>query len=243
MVPASRRLALECRDCMLISLTHRFVFVANVKTASTSIEAALRPYAEIAISETRFGKHIGLAEIEKRFDFIFRKQPLDSFFVFAVLRDPVDMLVSVYASHHKPEFIGQPHYTGGLSFDEFLEIFRRKQSWQLVPQAQRLKDRTGRLRMDYLIDFDSLEAQFQEVLSLIGLPPTTLPAYNESPDVFSPENVSPEARRTIVETYRRDIRLRRFMTGRRLRAPEPSIAPKDAATAQGPQGTAAETGR
>jgi hypothetical protein len=214
---------------MLISLSHRFVFVANVKTASTSIEAALRPYAEIAISETRFGKHIGLAEIEKRFDFIFRKQPLDSFFVFAVLRDPVDMLVSVYASHHKPEFLGQPHYTGGLSFDQFLEIFRRKQSWQLVPQAQRLKDRTGRLRMDYLIDFGRLEPQFQEVLSLIGLPPTPLPAYNESPDVMSPEDVSPEARKAIAEAYRRDIRLRRVMTGRWLRAPVPASGAEAAA--------------
>jgi hypothetical protein len=230
---------------MLISLSHRFVFVANVKTASTSIEAALRPHAEIAISETRFGKHIGLAEIEKRFDFIFRKQPLDSFFVFAVVRDPVDMLVSVYASHHKPEFVGQSHYTGGLSFDEFLEVFRRKQSWQLVPQVQRLKDRSGRLRLDYLIDFDRLEAQFQEVVSLLGLPPTPLPAYNESPDVLSPQDVSPEARKSIAEAYRRDIRIRRIMSGRWLRAPDPATAPDVAATAPlaGPDGATAEAGR
>lgn len=210
---------------MLISLSHRFVFVANVKTASTSIEAALRPHAEIAISDTRFGKHIGLAEIERRFDFIFKRQPLSSFFVFAVVRDPVDMLVSVYSSHHKPEFKGYRHYTGDLTFDQFLETFRKRQSWQLIPQAQRLRDRTGRLRMDYVIDFDRLDAQFQEVLSLIGLPPTPLPSFNESPDVMSPADVPPETRAHIAEAYRRDYRIRRMMSGRRLRAPEAEAKP------------------
>ncbi|MFN6953659.1 MAG: sulfotransferase family 2 domain-containing protein [Acetobacteraceae bacterium] len=210
---------------MLISLSHRFVFVANVKTASTSIEAALRPYTEIAISETRFGKHIGLAEIEKRFDFIFRKQPLSSFFVFAVVRDPVDMLVSVYSSHHKPEFKGERHYTGDLTFDQFLETFRQRQSWQLVPQAQRLRDRTGRLHMDYIIDFDRLPAQFDEVLSLIGLPPTALPTFNESPDVMSVADVPAETRARIAEDYKRDYRILRLMAGRWLRAPEPGTGP------------------
>lgn len=212
-------------DYMLISLSHRFVFVANVKTASTSIESALRPYAEIAISETRFGKHIGLAEIERRFDFIFKREPLAGFFVFAVVREPLDMLVSVYASHHKPEFKGERHYTGNLSFDEFLDTFRKRQSWQLIPQAQRLRDRSGRLRLDYVIDFDRLDAQFADVLSLIGLPPTPLPTFNESPDVFSPADVPAETRARIAEDYRRDRRIRRVMSGRWLRAPEPGATP------------------
>jgi hypothetical protein len=204
---------------MLISLSHRFVFVANVKTASTSIEAALRPHAEIAISETRFGKHIGLAEIEKRFDFIFKKLPLSQFFTFAVVRDPVDMLVSVYSSHHKPEFKGERHYTGDLTFEQFLDRFRERQSWQLTPQVQRMRDRTGRLRMDYVIDFSHLDAQFREVLSLLRLPPTPLPSFNESPDVISAADILPETRARIAREYRRDALVRRLMSGRWLRAP------------------------
>lgn len=214
---------------MLISLSHRFVFIANVKTASTSIEAALRPYADIAISETRFGKHIGLAEIEKRFDFVFKKQPLSQFFVFAVVRDPVDMLVSVYSSHHKAEFKGERHYTGDLTFDQFLETFRKRQSWQLIPQVQRLRDKTGRLQVDYVIDFDRLAAQFDETLSLIGLPPTPLPVFNESPDVMSSSDVPAETRARIAEDYRRDIRIRRVMSGRWLRAPAAPASPDAAA--------------
>lgn len=203
---------------MLISLSHRFLFVANVKTASSSIEAALRPFAEIAISETRFGKHIGFAEIEERFDFIFRKEPLANFFKFAVVRDPLDMLISLYASHQKPDFIGQPHYTGGLSFEEFLDRFRARQSWQLAPQASRLADRQGRLRMNYLIDFDRLEEQFAEVLRLIGLPEIALPRHNESPDVITPADVPPALRRQIAQEYRQDRRIKRTLAGRLLRA-------------------------
>ena len=219
---------------MLISLSHRFLFVANVKTASSSIEAALRPFAEIAISETRFGKHIGFAEIEERFDFIFRKEPLANFFKFAVVRDPLDMLISLYASHQKPAFEGKPHYTGGLSFAEFLPLFRARQSWQLAPQASRLADRQGRMRMDYLIDFDRLEEQFAEVLRLIGLPEIALPRHNESPDVITPADVPPALRRQIAQEYRQDRRIKRTLTGRLLRpaaAARPSGASDTEATA------------
>lgn len=220
MLPGPAPAALEPTARMLISLSRRFVFVANVKTASTSIEAALRPHAEIAISETRFGKHSGLAEIQDRFGFIFRKQPLESFFTFAVVREPLDMLVSVYSSHHKPEFKGERHYTGDLSFDEFLEAFRKRQSWQLVPQAQRLRDKTGQIRMDYVIDFDRLDTQFAEVVALLGLPPTPLPTHNESPDVLSPAEVPEPTQAAIAEHYKRDRRIRRVLSGRWLRAPE-----------------------
>jgi hypothetical protein len=202
---------------MLISLSYRFLFVANVKTASSSIEAALRPFAEIAISETRFGKHIGFAEIEERFDFIFRKEPLANFFKFAVVRDPLDMLISLYASHQKPAFEGKPHYTGGISFTEFLPLFRARQSWQLAPQASRLTDRQGRMRMDYLIDFDRLEEQFAEVLRLIGLPEIQLPRHNESPDVITRADIPPAIRQQIAQEYRQDRRIKRTLTGRLLR--------------------------
>lgn len=232
--PSERGPQWESDDRMLISLSHSFVFVANVKTASTSIEAALRPHAEIAISETRFGKHIGLAEIEKRFDFIFAKQPLNRFFVFAVVRDPVDMLISVYSSHHKPEFKGERHYTGDLTFDQFLERFRERQSWQLIPQVQRLQDKTGRFRMDYVIDFSCLDAQFQEVLSLIGVPPTPLPTFNESPDVMSAADVPAETIARIAEDYRRDARVRRVLSGRWLRAPEAKASPDAVAALEAP---------
>lgn len=52
---------------MLISLRKKFIFVANLKTASTAIEKQLRSVCEVAILQTRFGKHHGLDEIEKRF--------------------------------------------------------------------------------------------------------------------------------------------------------------------------------
>lgn len=146
-----------------------------------------------------------------------------------MVRDPVDMLVSVYSSHHKPEFKGERHYTGDLTFDQFLESFRQRQSWQLIPQVQRLRDKTGRVQLDYVIDFDHLEAQFAEVLSLIGLPPTPLPTFNESPDVMSATGVPAETRARIAEDYRKDIRIRRLMSGRWLRAPAAPANPDAAA--------------
>lgn len=204
---------------MLISLSKRFVFVANVKTASTSIEAVLRPHADIAISETRFGKHIGIAEMEDRFAFVFKREPLQRFFIFAVIRDPVDLMVSLYSSHHKPEFKGAPNYTGDKSFDEFLADFRTRESWQLRPQIDRLRNKSGRVLVDYLIDFDRLDSQFAKVLALLGLPKARLPAFNESPDVMSARDVPPATRALIEDLYKRDRRLHRLKTGQWLRDP------------------------
>jgi hypothetical protein len=44
-------------------------------------------------------------------------------FVFGVIRDPVDYVVSLYNSQQKPAFIGHPNYTGDISFEIFWDTW------------------------------------------------------------------------------------------------------------------------
>src|ERR1700744_2290110 len=105
---------------MLLSFSHKFIFVANLKSASTAIESAIGGKAEIKLSATKFGKHDGLSAISNKFAWIKRYVPYEEFFVFGVIRDPAAYLLSLYTSHQKPAFDGKQQSTKGLSFDEFL---------------------------------------------------------------------------------------------------------------------------
>ena len=71
---------------MLISLSKRFIFVANLKTASTAIEQALSPYSEISLNRAEWGKHSSLANIQAQFAWIFDIVKFEDFVIFGVIR-------------------------------------------------------------------------------------------------------------------------------------------------------------
>jgi len=191
---------------MLLSLSHKFVFVANLKSASSAIEAAIGTHAEIRLIQTRFGKHDGLSAISQRFAWVQRYVPYDEFFVFGVIRDPVDYLLSLYNSHQKPYFDGKRPSTKGLSFDFFLEEWCQR-SWQARPQFQRFTDEHGRFRMDHLIALDRLSDEFAGVCKHIGIDAAQLGHVNASPAVLNRAELTPAQIEKVQERYKDDYEL------------------------------------
>jgi len=188
---------------MLLSLSHKFVFVANLKSASSAIEVALGPKAEVRITETRFGKHDSLSVISQKFAWVKRYVPYDEFRVFAVLRDPADYLLSLYNSHNKAGFDGKPHSTKGLSFDRFLYEWCER-SWQARPQHLRFIDEHGRFKLSHLIRFDNLETEFGQVCGSLGLGKIDLGRRNSSPAILRREDLSAAQIAHIRERYAED---------------------------------------
>lgn len=155
---------------MLISLDYKFIFVANLKTASTSIETALRPYADIALVESQFEKHAPLAEIERRFCWVFDLIPRDQLLIFGVVRDPVDYVLSIYNSHADPKFADSPNLsTRGLGFNEFRARWAEENVDQLLPQYARFVGRDGSLGLNYAISYGSLPEEFRVVTDRLGI--------------------------------------------------------------------------
>lgn len=198
---------------MLISLKHRFIFVANLKTASSSIEICLRPFCEIAIPQTTYGKHLTLAQMEARFSWIFEHVKRQDFFVFGVLRDPVDYVISIYNSHQKKEFIGFPHYTGDKSFEEFYESWTARQSWQMQPQSRRFVDINGDMSVDYLLDYNSLNDQWMNFCLVLGVPASTLGHHNLSPQGLSRNDLPDRMIDRIYGDFEEDDACLRFCAG------------------------------
>ena len=176
---------------MLLSLSHKFIFVANVKTASTSIEATLAPFAEIRLRKTEVGKHSPLTMISRRFEWVQRYIPYDELFVFGVIRDPVDHMLSLYNAHSREVLKGTAVPTRDMDFDTFLNVWC-KDNWQAEPQSRRFVDRNGRFAMSHLVDYDKLTGEFGQVCAHLKLGNVTLKHLNISPENISRDQLTPE---------------------------------------------------
>jgi len=189
---------------VLISYSRKFIFLANVKTASTSVEAALAPLAEIAVCETRLGKHATLVQVERWFRWMFKRMPLDEYFIFGTMRDPVDQMRSLYNFHQGKRFLGKPHSTVGVPFEEFAEGWIER-SWQTRQQCAifRLNDSH---RVDAVLRFENLQADFDAVCAHLGIPRLgPLEHKLRSSQHMADKDIPPAARSRIKEHFAEDI--------------------------------------
>lgn len=193
---------------VLLSLSNKFLFVANLKTASSSIERALAARAEIAISKTQFGKHDRLSVISKKFDWVRKYVAYEDFFVFGVIREPIDWLLSLYNSHQKSGFDGKGNSTKGITFSEFLNSGARLRP-QMVPQHLKFVDEHKRFRVNHLIDYAQLETEFPQICEKLGLGMIPLPEINRSPQVVTRDQLSAADIGKIEVEYAEDYELLR----------------------------------
>lgn len=187
---------------MLISLSHRFIFVANLKSASSSIERALAPHADFRATKTLWGKHDSLSMISKKFRWIKKYVPPQDFFIFGVMRDPVDFILSLYNFHTRSTFDGKKHSSKGVEFEAFWTGWCTR-SWQAKPQHLRFIDRYRQFQVSHIIEMSELEAEFPKICSRLGVN-QTLPKLNVSPVVISREDLRPEQIAEIRERYAAD---------------------------------------
>lgn len=185
---------------MLLSLKHRFLFVHIAKTGGTSVRAALQglrwrdPWYlaaflcsrlsglsghRIATKLPRHAKAVAARELLPREFF-------DSLFKFAFVRNPWDLQVSSFHYIRRE----RPHYLGGHNeFEGFLR-------WKLDPERpyQYHVDTSIELQSDYLVDlhgkvivdfigrYESLEQDFAEACRRIGIAQPSLPHQRQATD-------------------------------------------------------------
>lgn len=160
---------------MLISLSRKFIVVASPTAACSALEAALRPHAEIALSDPRRGAHLGLAEIQAGFPWVFRQVPLEAFRLVTALAHPADMLAELHAARHAPGGAAEEHGDLPDEVTAFYAALRARQDWRLRPQADRLRA-AGKARPEpELLAASDLPAGFARLCARLGLPEAALP--------------------------------------------------------------------
>ncbi len=167
---------------MLIGVKKRFVFVANSKTASTSIEKALISDAEINRGGSPQRKHITMAQALRIYDFLF-DQPAygpETFFKFGVMRDPMDWIQSWFR-FRKGNKVANP-LPPDLTFEEFWQ----NRDWNIQRadgskflQRGYFTDKAGRSIVDVIIPYHDITSHFAKIAEVLDVQ-NALPRSNVS---------------------------------------------------------------
>lgn len=191
---------------MLLSLNKKFLFIANLKTASTSIERVLSPHCELRLTQANYGKHQTFVEVAERFHWLLSVANIEDIFIFGVIRDPADFVLSLYNSHKREQFKDNAKlYTGDMDFAQFLSQWVPKNADQLKNQYVRFISAEGRLITNLLISYDKLTEGLQIVADKIGVRELTkLPKANASPQGIARKDITKEQLDWIEQRFRKD---------------------------------------
>lgn len=204
---------------MLISHKHEFIFVHIPKTAGASIAKTLLPlcgnpwelYTNKALRRLKLPKiaawdakpyrdHIHAYELVD----ILGREHFDSYFSFAVVRNPWDWQVSFYSYILRQTRHFQHEIVKGLgSFDSYVRWrcehdVKFQQDYIYSPQGEQL--------VDYVARFENLAHDFDEILNTIGIS-ASLMKVNVSNTKPYQSFYTDETRRLVAEAFAPDIEL------------------------------------
>lgn len=188
---------------MLIGVRKKFVFIANSKTASTSIESALSVFAEIRPIGSPAIKHMSWINVRKEYAFLFdqKAHKPETFFRFGVIREPASWIVSWfnYRSGNQRVLSRLPP---GLSFEAFwggTDWIKKKN------QKGQFTDVDGKCRFDLIIPLEKLDMAFPIVTQCLLKRAVPLKKENISVrKLVSRDKLDPAIVDSINEYYRED---------------------------------------
>lgn len=176
---------------MLISESHRFLFVHVQKTAGTSVTQLLAPYAlpspagRLRRTASDFGlvrnwrrHHFRIHAPLRRAERILPRDVFESMFKFGFVRNPWDRLVSWYVYIFKET--GHRRHArvqGRGGFEAFVHAelaHPRRSQWWMVAR------RDGELGLDFVGRFENLEDDMSSICRRLSIPCQPLPRANIS---------------------------------------------------------------
>lgn len=174
-----------------------FIFVHINKTAGTSIGKAVGLPVKHHLTAREVIAKIG-------------QDKWDEAFKFTLIRNPWDKTVSLYEYRrrkNKTEIA-----TRGIDFSEWVRMthgtekngfyYDNPKSFQ--PQVDWLKDTDGRISIDFIGRFESINEDFNKIKEVIGLE-TGLPYLNASKRIGYQSYYDDKTRRIVADWFREDI--------------------------------------
>lgn len=191
---------------MQIGFGKKFIFVANTKTASTSIEAALMRYSDIVRAGDPRRKHISLYEGLRTYPVVFNNphhRP-EAYFKFGVMRDPIDWICSWYR-YRSSNQVESP-LPRNMSFAEFWQQADwniRYANGQKHLQNSMFTAPDGSLLADVVIPYPKVGEMFAEICHLLKveapLPRRNVSQRTDTGDI--PDSLLAEMRAFYSEDY------------------------------------------
>ncbi len=184
---------------MIISNKYKFVFVHIWKTGGTSIRAALEKYADFSSEEGSAEQHLKASEIKKDY---FKENDWDNYFSFAVSRNPYDWVVSVY--HYITQNKENSRHKEVKDMGSFREFIKKEMRKDKTSQKDFITDDDGKLLVNFVLKFENVEKDFEEVCRKIGIK-EKLPHMNKSSRRDYKEYYDEETKRLVEGCFKEDL--------------------------------------
>ena len=202
---------------MLISKKYNFIFIHIYKNAGISITDALLPFAASRWQQRKarllrrfhmstesavqpFRVHIAASEVIGTMG----REKFDSFFSFAIVRNPWDWQVSLYNFILKDS--SNHHHKLVRSLGNFDTYIRWRCAEGVAFQKDFIYSADGELLVDFVGRYESLEADFATVCSRLGIS-TFLPKFNVSNTKPYQQFYTEETKQLVRRAFDEDITL------------------------------------
>jgi len=219
---------------MILSHTHKFIFLCNGKTGTSSIESVLQPYQEgeefeVGVDGLYTPKHVPPATLRSQLG----PSIWDDYFTFTFVRNPWDWFVSQYFWNHDPDPISKKKLVQEpiATFREYQhkqeersrlktlerftvrdirETYKLLRRYRGIYEADSLFQRNyvysleGHKLVDFAGRFERLGADFQRVAEKIGID-AHLPHRNATSHLSYQSYFTDETSHLIQDLYGMDI--------------------------------------
>ena len=224
---------------MLISYSHRFIFVHIYKVAGTSIRATLKPYSydPDVFLPVRLLRMLGVHNLARHHRLhrlrghatareikeALSPKIFDRFYKFAFVRNPWDWQVSLYhfalkdPSHRQHELF--------KTFESYEKYIEWRVAEDLHLQKDFVTDENGELMVDFIGRYETLDRDFKEVCERVGVE-YQLPHLNKTPRKNYDHYYTPRAAALVAEAFKEDIELFGYDFGG-LKNSDPIVRPAE----------------
>jgi hypothetical protein len=204
---------------MLVSYEKRFLFIHVPKTGGTSMRAVLQKHSHQpdARPANRCLKTFGISvnhllgnyqdyqfRTHERASVVARRLPADVFdelFKFGFVRNPWDLLPSLYKFIRKNKKHKRHRVVSGMSFPEFVAFASLK---RIANQSRLISGRDGRILLDFVGKFERLADDYRIVADRLGLD-VQLPHLNRTKQSDFAEYYDAATIERVRRAFRADI--------------------------------------
>jgi len=176
---------------MYYSQKKNFMFVHIPKTGGQAVKHQLVPYVAIDKSVT-YPCHISAQRLQEEFD------DFNILYKFGFVRNPWDRIVSWY--HFSKNRIALP-----AIFKDFIELMEQGAVYRPLMMTEMLCDKDGKLLVDFVGRYETLQEDFNKVCVDIGIDTRKLHLVNPSKHKPYQECYTPALVESVRRLYQKDI--------------------------------------
>ena len=189
---------------MLLSESHKFIFIHIPKVAGNSIEEIFREYSYKNTNSKgkEFDQHIWAVRLRKELS----ADSYNRYFKFAFVRNPWDRWVSLYfyiLQHPDNQF-----YESTKSYKDFNEFVKNEVDKIWRPQQNKfITDGDGKIIVDFIGKYETLAGDIKKICEILNLAQSSLPHKNSSSHKSYRLYYNEETKKLVEDHSRDDIRL------------------------------------